>query len=53
MGAALPASWNLIVAMPAVVGVVVEKDIVKEESESDEEEYIGEAGIRGEGTRGG
>jgi len=28
MGAALPASWNLMVAMPAVVEVVVEKDIV-------------------------
>jgi len=31
-----------------VVGVVVEKDIVQEESESDDEEYIGEGGTPGE-----
>jgi len=34
--------------MPAVVGVVVEEDIVQEESESDDEEYIGEGGTPGE-----
>jgi len=42
MGAALLASWYLIVAIPVVVGVVVENNIANELSESDLEEVVGD-----------